>query len=330
MKNIIFRNTITCLCLIIISSTIHAQSALDINYNSTASNPTALLSDAGKNNFTRLFFRNDFTSNEFRITTRAFAADLPDNTFNLSYYDGSTNNPFFKYSGELDAIALTANTIISNASTNLNPTLDLVEENDNNYTRLHFKNANNAIERFSVAANVGTTVANTIGFYYNGVGRLIYNEDDSQLSVTGITKITGGSSMTNPTLLLNETIDDNPSRIFFKNTNNPTEQWSLAAQNGSTSTPLIGFYYNSTPRVVYYESSSILEVTGDLDISETLNTTGNATFEGNVLFENFYQLEPLTVAPNCAAGGAHNGRVYFDDTTNKLRVCVNGSWDNLN
>lgn len=320
------------LCIFISASVscIYGQSALDINYFSTGDDPTAVLSDSGKNNLTRLFFRNDETVNEFRITTRAFTSDVADNLFNLSYYDGSSPFTFFKYSADSEQIALNANTVISNNSSNTNPSLLIEEAIDNNFTRLHFRNVNNASDKFSVAANLGTTAANSIGFYYNSSPRLLFNEDDSKLTTFGNSEIQSESSMTNPSLLLLETLDNNPSRIFFKNENNSSDQWSIAAQNGNSSSHLMGFYYNSTPRVVYYENVSELDITGSLDISDALNTSGNATFESNVLFENFYQLEPQSSAPTCGIAGLQNGRVYFDDTLKKLRVCVDGSWDSLN
>jgi hypothetical protein len=79
---------------------------------------------------------------------------------------------------------------------------------------------------------------------------------------TGQTEIEYDSDGSNPTLRLSESEDNDFSRLFFSNTNNATDRWALAARTGTTSSQLMGWYYNGAPRVYYTESDRHLNILG--------------------------------------------------------------------
>lgn len=60
--------------------------------------------------------------------------------------------------------------------------------------------------------------------------------------------------------------------------------------------------------------------------------TADLTVGGDVTIEDLLVIEPRATSPACDAGGTNNGTVIFlqSGATKKLRVCVDGSWEDLN
>lgn len=73
---------------------------VEIEHLSTSSSPTLKLTDTGENNFTRLFFANDFSAKEWRISSRAFTSSAETNKLDFNYYNGSSTSTYLSFDGD--------------------------------------------------------------------------------------------------------------------------------------------------------------------------------------------------------------------------------------
>ena len=69
------------------------------------------------------------------------------------------------------------------AGTSTNPHIEMIQTLPVEWSRIHFKNSDNLANRWNLAGRMGSTVDNTLGWYYNSEGRVVYNEATQQLTV---------------------------------------------------------------------------------------------------------------------------------------------------
>ena len=102
--------------------------------------------------------------------------------------------------------------------------------------------------------------------------------------------------------------------------NHPTTYGSqniLTIRNDGSSTAV--FSENETnfyQEVILRDDVSIINA--DLDV------------QGSVTIDDLLIIEPRVTAPTCAASGTNNGTIYLNQVTDKLRLCIDGTWENLN
>jgi len=63
------------------------------------------------------------------------------------------------------------------------PQLNLIENADNKFSRLHFTNTNNLTDKWALAGTVGTSAEHGIGIFYNNISRFYYNNDAGGLGL---------------------------------------------------------------------------------------------------------------------------------------------------
>ena len=95
--------------------------------------------------------------------------------------------------------------VIESASGALTPQLQLTETVNNEFTRLIFKNQGDLSKRWTLATRSGTGITD-FGLYYNGGARMLYNEANKLLRLSGVQQeIAFDSSSGDPNLLLTQT-----------------------------------------------------------------------------------------------------------------------------
>jgi len=125
-------------------------------------------------------------------------------------------------------------------------------------------------------------------------------------------KITSSSTSSSPQIQLMEEGATSAGRLFFTN-QSTNDTWNIVGNSGSNAaTVSFGANFNGALRFRYFEMDNTFEVLG---------TT----------LSDFVKLQPKTSAPACAAGGANNGTVFYyqSGSTKKLRVCIDGTWEDL-
>lgn len=82
------------LCLFL-SSLMVAQ--VEIEHSSSGVSPTLLLAETSTNSFTRLFFTNNNSDKQWRISSRAFTSGLETNKMDFNYYNGSSTTTLMNF-----------------------------------------------------------------------------------------------------------------------------------------------------------------------------------------------------------------------------------------
>ena len=89
-----------------------------------------------------------------------------------------------------------------------------------------------------------------------------------------------------PSIMVEETQDDDFGRLFFRNAFNPADRWALSARSGTVQDHIFGMYYNGAARLFYNEDDSELVVEDNLKITDAgddpdleVEVTGNGTGE---------------------------------------------------
>ena len=91
MLKINIKSTLT-YCLMLVAAAVSSQ--VEIEHISTGLSPTLQLTEMAENNFTRLFFGNDFSDEQWRISSRAFIGGAEINKMDFNHYDGSSTTTF--------------------------------------------------------------------------------------------------------------------------------------------------------------------------------------------------------------------------------------------
>lgn len=219
--------------------------------------------------------------------------------------------------------------------------LEMFETNQNDFTRIFLGNTNGSNQfRINSRFFEGGADKNLFNInFYDGTTTtnfMRFDADAFEILFKQTTLINSDSSNGTPILNLQESDDNDFSRLYFTNQNNTTDRWSIATFLSSTdSDGSFGIYKNGVYRLRYDDETSLFEVVGDLDVSSSAEittdlTVGNSIVAEDIILDEFVRIKPTVTPPTCSLGGANNGRVSFSSVLNKLRVCVNGSWENLN
>ena len=133
------------------------------------------------------------------------------------------------------------------------------------------------------------------------------------------------ASFADPNIQVHNPTDDF-SWITFSNGGFANNRFAIGADPSSTGgdPATMEFYWgNITNPGGATKFISLDASTDEVELSQ------NTTVQGNVHINGFMLLNPRSLAPICAVGGANNGTVYFNSVAKRLRVCVDGSWINL-
>lgn len=143
------------------------------------------------------------------------------------------------------------------------------------------------------------------------------NIDDPE----GRLHVASNSSGSTPSILIEETQDDDFARLIFRNALNQSDKWSLSARSGTSKDHIIGLYYNGAPRLHYNENASQLVVEDNFKLKDSgdnpdleVEVTGSGTGEikltqPGVAFGGIsMSLDATTdVASISTAGGSNSG-----------------------
>jgi len=155
----------------------------------------------------------------------------------------------------------------------------------------------------------------------------VLNMKSDLVQVGASMRISDLSTLEDPSLNINNT-SDNLAHITFSNSGFVDNRFVIAADPSSSgpgdARMIISWANVTNPGgaidfLTLNASTSTVEVDVDTEI------------QGSLKISDFYQLAPRVTLPACAAGGANNGTVVFQSTpgSKKLRVCIDGSWENL-
>lgn len=108
---------LTISAILLIAATI-GTSQIEVEHNSTASDPQIRLTELSQNNFTRLEWANENSDEEWLISTRAFSGGNPLNKMDFNHYDGMSTTTFMSLnalpnSSDIEHIELTRNVVMS-------------------------------------------------------------------------------------------------------------------------------------------------------------------------------------------------------------------------
>ena len=135
------------------------------------------------------------------------------------------------------------------------------------------------------------------------------------------------SSFTDPNIQIHNPNDDY-SYVTFSNGGFANNRFAIAADpssSGGSGDAKMNFYWGSTSNAALQTNFISLNAS-DAQIDLIQNTK----VEGNLEVLTYLKMNPRSLAPTCAAGGADNGKIYFNSVAKKVRVCVDGAWQNLN
>jgi len=305
---------------------IEANRRLAITANSTPTLPHIRLFETSTNDASRLFFSNSNSSDDWILTANSgtipgnhkFAInyngsarmiyDEPDSTlialnrvnahapsFGASFFS-FTNNQFaaakWFYAGDASGADRNLKTVWVNEA---NPASELTFQ-EHAYTA-----ANEAYTEIPVRLGIGTVP------YSDGTNGFKLHVDTSTEPAAHF----GPQSASIPA-------------VGYVTINRPS---------GSTGNASVLRIRDAGSTVADFES-------GDIDFFEPTNIREDLTVingdvdvtSGSITASDFLRLEPRTVAPACNANGSNNGTIYYFQTAliKKLRLCIDGSWTNLN
>lgn len=151
-------------------------------------------------------------------------------------------------------------------------------------------------------------------------------------------------------LLLEDDASDNEmARIWFKNVHDNDNFWTVGARSKAGSQDFdntldqnfaIAFNRNQKFAIskngeVRINAAYILPVT-DGSSGQVISTDGsgnlswvNCCSDKIKSVEDFHKLKSYTKPPSCNAKGDENGKIIFDATNKKVKVCIDGRWKSL-
>lgn len=99
MKTFLIKKTILTATFSLALGFVFAQQ-LHVEHLSTTTDPIALFEDTGANNFSRVVWGNTSTSNEWRLSSRAFNGGSASNLFDINFYDSNSAINFIRLDGD--------------------------------------------------------------------------------------------------------------------------------------------------------------------------------------------------------------------------------------
>lgn len=128
-------------------------------------------------------FRNTSDDGKFMFTKSTLQASTAEDAIltldNTGKIGVSEDNP----NGQMD---------ICYNSTGASGTLELIESEDDDFSRIFFRNKQDLSKRWSLAGRLGSTEDHLFGLYYDGSPRLVYNENSSELEFDGFLDFNSG------------------------------------------------------------------------------------------------------------------------------------------
>ena len=160
------------------------------------------------------------------------------------------------------------NTKVLFNSSGSNGTLELVETEDDDFTRFYFRNSQDLGLRWSLAGRLGSTLDHIFGLYYDGDPRLTYNEPNSEFTFDGVLDI---ASNFNTALRV-----DGKQAIWWEPTDNRISWGFDSDYNYFADEVRIGGAGAGAPN---YQ----LEVVGDADITGELTAASDLRLKENIV-----------------------------------------------
>ncbi len=298
---------------------------LSISMNSTPTAPQLRLTESTGSDASRLFFTNEATGNNWNLTGNG-GSNANNVRFNINY----NGNQRVSYQ-EADSTLYVLN--------NISTYTDTQDESYVSFTNAQTQTSGNEFRITGDPSNTGTEAA-----YMHFDWKSTSLERDF---LTFNTDISGGF----PTIEMHQNVGIGTlpytSGSFDYKLHVDDAGSNAAAHFGPHSSQSIGYVTINRPAGT---SNSVLRLreagnqiadfkAGDITLEEPTTIREDVTIiggdldvrSGHITVNDFLRVEPITTPPTCAAGGANNGTVIFQvsGATKKLRVCVDGSWENL-
>lgn len=154
------------------------------------------------------------------------------------------------------------------------------------------------------------------------------------------TEVEFDSGPTTPQLQLTETVDNDFTRLIFKNTGDLTQRWTLATRSG-TSALDFGLYYNGGSRLYYNENTKSFSLSGVKqeikynssggDPNLLITETGSGASYGRLTFENQSPGYWTFAARHGTGTGDDDFNLYYDNGTTGYNIInVDGDNDKIN
>lgn len=176
-------------------------------------------------------------------------------------------------------------------STGGDPTVELIETQDNDYSRIFFTNNSYVnTNRWSLAGRVGSTADHSFALSYNGTARWTYNETTGGLGI-GTTSpsakldIQHNSDTDSPHIELTENNSVDYARLKFKNSTSESF-WDVAGRADATNGAVLNFFYNDGTSGTNVMSIDGDERNVDIGISPSSNTSAKLYVYNDGLDEN--------------------------------------------
>jgi len=180
-----------------------------------------------------LRLRGDASSNKPSAGTLRWNASNSD----FEGYTGSSWESFTASSGGI------SNEIQAN-SNGSNPTLTLIETEDDDYARLFYRNSAAPNDRWALSGRLGTSAElHDFGLFYNGVERWLYNEENKSFKLRNVKQeITFNSTGSSPHITLIENTANDFARIRFQGATGD-DFWHIAGSTGTGDK--LNFYFDN-------------------------------------------------------------------------------------
>jgi|GEM_PF-4163152 len=159
------------------------EGTTNIIMNSTSGQPHLRLveDDTSPGGSARLEFRHEGVSDRFEMRT---FLNRSDQTWSLYY----NSNLKLAYDALSESFGINAGFTpdgtlhVRSESNSSFPTLLLEEDNDGQFSRVFFTNSNFS-DKWALSSRISSTHDHTVGFFYNGSPRMVYNEDNAGLGI---------------------------------------------------------------------------------------------------------------------------------------------------
>lgn|GEM_PF-4119803 len=148
---------------------------------------------------------------------------------------------------------------------------------------------------------------------------------------SGLLEIYGDSNTGTPGLLITETSDNDYSRINFKNTNAPSDRWTMGALFGTTSDNLLGWFYNGNVKMAYNETNDGLGIGTTNPDGKLHVANGDSYYTGSnprIFLINTGDADTRIGFGN-NGGGADDAAIFYDSSEDKLTLGTSTTTGNL-